>query len=198
MFHRILSGMAAGACIALASYAALIAAEITSGGRLAAAVVFPVGLILVLMGKFDLFTGRCMTLVDGASAYPALVLSWITNFAGALVVACLLFPYPEIFKTTAQAKMALALPHAFALGVACNQLVCGAVVLWQKYGVVGAYVPVFLFVLCGFEHSVADMFYLSAGATEDVTSIMQTLLVVTCGNAAGGWVVGMWHKKGDI
>ena len=197
IYNRFASGIAAGASIALAAYAALLSGEITGTGRLAAAAVFPLGLLLVLKGGFDLFTGRCMTLVtERMVALPALAMSWVANLVGALTVVHVLHPAPVIFATTAQAKIALCAPDAFLFGVCCNMLVCTGIVLWHRVGVVGAYVPVFLFVFCGFEHSVADMFYLGAGlSTTGVCAAAVTLAWVTLGNVLGGLLVGIWKEE---
>ena len=201
-----LSAIAAGAMIALAAYAALVAADVTGMGKLAAAVVFPAGLILVLMTGSCLFTGQCLLLAtDRRKAAVILPISWVGNFVGTLIVGVVLVgvlppPIPYVFAVTAQAKIALSLPHAFALGVGCNLLVCLGVVLWHRFGALGAYVPVFLFVACGFEHSVADMFYLAAGLPSKklLTDILPFLAVVTAGNIVGGWIVGEWHELSSV
>ena len=181
--------------IALAAYAALIAASETGMGGLAAAAVFPAGLLLVLMTESCLFTGRCLLLAtDRRKAAVILPVSWTGNLVGAVAVVAMLAPFPDTFATVAQAKLALSLPRAFVLGIGCNQLVCLGVVLWRRYGAIGAYVPVFLFVVCGFEHSVADMFYLAAGLpSSELLTALPFLAVVTAGNAVGGWIVGEWH-----
>ena len=201
-----LSAIAAGAMIALAAYAALVAADVTGMGKLAAAVVFPAGLILVLMTGSCLFTGQCLLLAtDRRKAAVILPISWVGNFVGTLIVGVVLVgvlppPIPYVFAVTAQAKIALSLPHAFALGVGCNLLVCLGVVLWRRHGAIGAYVPVFLFVVCGFEHSVAAMFYLAAGLPSKklLTDILPFLAVVTAGNIVGGWIVGEWHELSSV
>ena len=201
MIRTVISSVAAGAMIALAAYAALIAADVTGMGKLAAAAVFPAGLLLVLMTGSCLFTGRCLLLAtDRRKAAVILPLSWAGNFAGAVAVVAMLAPFPDVFAATAQAKCALSLPRAFVLGIGCNLLVCLGVVLWHRFGALGAYVPVFLFVACGFEHSVADMFYLAAGLppSELLTNILPTLAVVTSGNIVGGWIVGEWHGLSSV
>ena len=196
MIRTILSSVAAGAMIALAAYAALIAADVTGMGKLAAAAVFPAGLLLVLMTGACLFTGQCLLLaMDRRKAAVILPLSWAGNFAGAVAVAATLAPFPDVFAATASAKLALSLPRAFMLGIGCNLLVCLGVVLWCRFGALGAYVPVALFVVCGMEHSVADMFYLAAGLpAEKCLTALPFLAVVTVGNVMGGRIIGEWEK----
>lgn len=195
MIRTLLSSVAAGAMIALAAYAALVAADVTGMGKLAAAAVFPAGLILVLMTSACLFTGQCLLLAtDRRKAASVLPISWAGNLAGAVAVVAMLAPFPDVFATTAQAKIALSMPRAFILGIGCNLLVCLGVVLWRRYGAIGAYVPVALFVACGFEHSVADMFYLAAGLpAEKLLTALPFLAVVTAGNIVGGWIIGEWE-----
>lgn len=103
---------------------------------------------------------------------------------------------------TAAAKASLPFGAAFLRGVLCNLLVCLAV--WMAFcagsaggKVVSLYGPIFLFVLCGFEHSIANMFYLPAGILlsggAEVTwlDFLRNLGPVTLGNMAGGCGLGV-------
>ena len=123
---------------------------------------------------------------------------------------------------TAVAKVSLAPLSALILGVFCNFLVCVAV--WIAAGgnsvtekLASVYLPIFLFVVCGFEHSVANMYYIPAGifaagdpvyaaaaAAKGIdTSILtwgnffiNNLIPVTIGNIIGGCIlVGAVYKK---
>ena len=115
---------------------------------------------------------------------------------------------PRVMVATAAAKAGLPFLTALLRGVLCNFLVCIAV--WISFAattvagkIVGLFLPIMLFVLCGFEHSVANMFYLPAGilaagrygvAAEGLSwASMWTgnLLPVTLGNILGGCLVGV-------
>lgn len=103
----------------------------------------------------------------------------------------------------AQAKVSLGFGDAFIRGILCNILVCLAV--WMSFAakhvegkVMISYFPIFIFVLCGFEHSIANMYYLFTGiftaaeyqiAAEGLnlfTAFFHNLLPVTLGNVVGG------------
>ena len=94
--------------------------------------------------------------------------------------------------------------RALLRGVLCNFLVCIAVWMSQvgesaaeKF--IGLYGPIFVFVLCGFEHSIANMFYLPAGIFLGANVgwggfLLSNLLPVTLGNIVGGCLVGIVYR----
>ena len=167
-------GVLAGAFIAFAGVAASIAG--TVGGKLATAAVFPMGLAMVILGGSELFTGNCLFLLPvlgrKCRALDA-ARCWIAVYLANLVGAVL-----------------------------CNFLVCLAV--WMAFcaksaggKVVSLYGPIFLFVLCGFEHCIANMYYipvgifLSGGSQVDWGGFFQNLVPVTLGNMVGGCGLGV-------
>ena len=100
----------------------------------------------------------------------------------------------------------------FIKGILCNVLVCGAVI--QSYTsrdtigkLVGAWLPIMLFVLIGYDHSIANMFYLTAAKLADtslfgVSGILYNLFYVTLGNILGALAIGLplyfsYYKKSD-
>lgn len=217
----------AGLFIGLAGLGASVAsagAATAGGGRLLSACVFPAGLTMVLLAGSELFTGNCLILMPvlsgrvspGAFARSLLVV-YLGNLVGGMLVAagavfsCVF----DLFNgglgaaaiATAAAKCSLPFGEAFFKGVLCNLLVCLAV--WMALAakdvagkVAALFFPVFLFVLCGFEHCVANMYYIPAGmlastvphyaALAPVTApgwgdfLLGNLLPVTLGNLAGG------------
>ena len=191
-------GVLAGAFIAFAGVAASIAG--TVGGKLATAAVFPMGLVMVILGGSELFTGNCLFLLpvlgkkcralDAARCWIAV---YLANLVGAIAVALLV---------TAAGKASLSFGTAFLRGVLCNFLVCLAV--WMAFcaksaggKVVSLYGPIFLFVLCGFEHCIANMYYipagifLSGGSQVDWGGFFRNLVPVTLGNMVGGCGLGV-------
>lgn len=203
-------------------------------GKLVSATVFPVGLMMVLLCGAELFTGNNLMLVglaDKKIKLSGMLRNWcivyIGNFAGALLIA-LLINYSGLLESgggllgavtvkTAAAKTCLGFGRAFVLGIMCNWLVCLAV--WMATGAqatVGKIFSVFfcigLFVLSGFEHSVANMYFIPAGILAssndmfvqllgtDITNLtvadflLGNLLPVTLGNIVGGGLfVGMTY-----
>ena len=199
----------AGAFIALAGVASTIASAVS--GKITAAAVFPIGLIFVIFFGAELFTGNCLMpiawLKKKISAFDILE-NWLIvllgNAVGAIFVAFLavhmgtLDTFKDTILSTANAKVELSFATAFWRGVFCNFLVCLAVWLAKGVESVGAklaviFLPVFMFVLCGFEHSIANLFYIPAGIFYGVTGALNwwtflgnNLLPVLLGNIVGG------------
>lgn len=202
--------------------------------RLLMGLVFSLGLILVIVGGAELFTGSNMIVMAWASRKVKtrdLLANWAVafagNFIGAVATAALMFFTTQytfgggsvglVALSTANAKASLAFVPAVALGIMCNALVCLAV--WMCYGarttidrVVTIVPPTAAFVAAGFEHSIANCYFIpiglfiKAGAPESFwTSIGKTaadfpgltwsnflvgnLLPVTIGNIIGGSIM---------
>ena len=217
-FGRMLAlAILAGIYIALAGVGASCAAvtvESASLAKLVSGCLFPAGLTMVLLAGSELFTGNCLLLmpllrgdVTGGRVLRNWLLVYAGNFFGSLLIAFLaaqcgvLDGIADAVVGTAVTKAALPIAVAFLRGVLCNFLVCLAV--WMAFcaqsaggKVVSLYGPIFLFVLCGFEHSVANMYYIPAGIflaeKGEVTwlSLWRNLLPVTLGNMVGGCGLG--------
>ncbi len=202
-----------------------------SVAKLVSACIFPGGLTLVLLAGSELFTGNCLLsipLLERKITLRQMLRNWavvyLGNFIGAVCVAlCLTGAHlgglfdgavASSLIGTAAGKCSLSWSDALLRGVACNFLVCIAV--WIAFAsktpagkVIGLFFPIMLFVVCGFEHSVANMFYIPAGllaaadpayasaAAEGLTwgsFLLRNLLPVTAGNILGGSVlVGMGY-----
>ncbi|MFM9842882.1 MAG: formate/nitrite transporter family protein [Dongiaceae bacterium] len=183
-------GLLAGAFIALG--AIFMTVVLTGAGdlpwgvaRLLAGIVFSLGLILVIVGGAELFTGDSLMIVACASrriTLAALIRAWILvyagNIVGAIGTALLVFLAGQhefgggaVGKTAlaiASAKAALPTVQLFFLAVLCNVLVCLAV--WMSFGarsttdkVMVIVPPVAAFVAAGFEHSIANLYLLPYG-----------------------------------
>lgn len=208
----LLLGALAGVFIAFAGVAASIGGAL--GGKLASATIFPIGLTMVLLAGSELFTGNClflMPLLRGNITAGHMLRNWVAvylgNLLGSVAVAFLVVQcgaldgIAEAAVAAAVTKAALPFGVALLRGVLCNFLVCLAV--WMAFcaqsaggKVVSLFGPIFLFVLCGFEHSVANMYYIPAGIflaeNGEVTwlSLWRNLLPVTLGNMVGGCGLG--------
>ena len=175
--------------------------------------VFPVGLIIVVLAGSELFTGNVMFMtlgvLDGNASVGGLaknwVLSWIFNFVGALFVAYVLAfmggiaPADPTNAITAkaiavsEAKVKLDFVTAMIRGIGCNWLVCLAVWLANASDdiigkIVGIWFPIMAFVCIGFEHSVANMFFIPLGMFLGAEGVINNLIPVTIGNIIGGAV----------
>ena len=197
--------------------------------RLLSATVFPIGLMMVIVAGAELFTGNCLIIVPvlaRRASVLGMLYNWLVvyigNFIGSLFVAIAVVVghsmqlYDGALATaaiaTANAKIALSFGDAFVRGIFCNVMVCIAV--WVSFaakdiaGKISAlYLPVFLFVLVGFEHCIANMYFvpvgiftawfykLDAGSLTWLKFLWANLLPVTLGNIVGGAVIvggGYW------
>lgn len=180
--------------------------------KLVAGAVFPLGLVLVVQNGSELFSGNVMYLaaakLAGKVSWLDLAKNWIVtyfgNLAGSLAVAFFLFHETELFKggteylyLLAKSKTAADMWWAYVLrGVGCNYLVCMA--LWGAASaddaiskIAALWWPIFGFIALGFEHSVANMFFVPLAIMEgyDISVnefIERNLVPVTIGNIVGG------------
>jgi len=239
----LLLGFAAGfilACAGAAASSAAFSIEALSVSKLVSALIFPFGLIVIIYTGSELFTGNCLisiSVLDKTAVIGGmlrnLVVVYIGNFIGSVVVAAAVaYSGPAglimyVMKAAA-GKCALSFGKAFVMGFVCNVLVCLGVVCALSTTVpsgraIGAYIPVCLFVLCGFEHSIANMFYVPCGLfaslmpqfrqtvqvladsgspMEQLTwlnFVFKNLVPVTLGNIAGGVGLGvlLWYCHGE-
>lgn len=228
----------AGVFVALACEASTLAASSLLGdrstfpiGKLVQGLVFTPGLIFVILAGGELFTGNTLMtipLLDKKISLGVMLRSWILvyfgNFIGALFVAFLLSRSGQWFFADglvgvrtiliAKGKIDFSFGQALVLGLLGNFLVCLGV--WMSIGaksygskVISAFFPISVFVLSGFEHSIANMYYLPAGILAknfpDLASktglgletlkslnisnmVFKNLFPVTLGNIIGGTI----------
>ncbi len=198
-------------------------------GRLLFGLVFSLGLILVVLAGAELFTGNILIVIAWASrkvSLRALIRNWtlvyIGNLIGSLVTAALVFMGEQYTfgggavghtaLNIATSKVQLGFVQALALGILCNALVCIAV--WLTLGahtttdkILAILFPITAFVAAGFEHSVANMYFIpiglliktfdpafaaSTGINLDpltLSGFIQNMIPVTIGNIIGGMVM---------
>ena len=234
-------GIFAGMFIGFAGIASNVAGTTVvnpSISRLVSACVFPAGLAMVLVAGSELFTGNNLIIIavlEKKVKMREMLKNWffvfLGNFIGTTMVAGMVVygGTPELFDGALAEKMvASALSRvdqtfleAFIRGVLCNILVCIAV--WAAFAaktvsgkILMSFWPIMLFVLCGFEHSIADIYFGVAGiltasefdiAAEGLnwgTFLLNNLLPVTLGNILGGsgivgagyWFLFLRHTPG--
>lgn len=165
--------------------AAAVSVPMASVGKLMGACIFPGGLTMVLLAGSELFTGNCLLtipLLEREITAAGMVKNWVVvylgNFAGSLLAAAgMVFSHQiSLFNngmavsviSTAASKCVLPFGDALIKGILCNFLVCIAV--WISFAakdvaekIAGLFFPIMIFVLSGFEHSVANMYYITAG-----------------------------------
>lgn len=188
-FHKqCLLGILAGAFIAFAAEGSNAAIHTISSVGIAktlAGALFTTGLMMVVVAGAELFTGNSLIVIsclEKKTSWLALVKNWlfvyIENFIGAMIIVAFIFYSGQLnFSSgllggftikTAVYKTGLTFCNAFLMGIMCNWLVCLAV--WMSYAakdIVGKlaaiFFPIWLFVTSGFEHSIANMYYIPAG-----------------------------------
>lgn len=165
--------------------AAMTAALPYGISRLLTGLVFSVGLIMVVVGGAELFTGNTLLIMAWASrkvTTRAVLLNWLVAFTGNCIgtigTAALVFLSTQytfgngavglVALNTANSKAALAFVPALTLGILCNALVCVAV--WMCFSarttidrVVTVVPPIAAFAAAGFEHSIANAYFLPIG-----------------------------------
>ena len=183
--------------------------------RLLGGVAFSLGLVLVVIGGAELFTGNnliAMAWADRRVTTGKLLRNWLLVYVGnalgavgsaaAVLLSGILDVGGSLHETAAaiaQAKIALGATEAFFRGILCNVLVCLAVWLcFAAHTVTGKVLaivfPVSAFVALGFEHSIANMYLIPVGlfaggavpAAADLAAMARNIAVVTLGNIVGG------------
>ncbi len=214
-------------------------ANVTGAGKIVGGLVFSLGLMLVVVLGGDLFTSTTMTLVPRASSkisWRQMLANWgivyAGNFVGAIALVALILlsghPWNDggsialYYIKTTEYKLTHSFIEALFLGVMCNLMVCLGV--WMGYSgrslfdkMAACLFPVGLFIACGFEHSIANMFMIPMGILcsgmmpPEVAAkladpvhtlslltwenfVLKNLIPVTLGNILGGGVlVGLFH-----
>lgn len=223
-YKALLLAVLAGMFIAFGGAVSTAASTGLSGGNaaLVKGLVFPVGLILVIICGAELFTGNCLLIsplvardIKLSSTLKSWGIVYLGNLLGSILIALLVI-YSHVQNDAiaaacvkiAETKSNMTFADALLRGVLCNMLVCLAV--WGAMAsksvpgkIMALYMPVLAFVVCGFEHSVANMYFLSAGlmgASEYAitasglnisNALVNCLLPSTIGNIIGGFLIAL-------
>ena len=237
-WKMLILGFFAGMFIGFAGIASTTAsATIASASvaRLVSACVFPSGMAMVLVAGSELFTGNNLIIISvlqKKATVAGMLKNWffvfLGNFIGAGFVAVMVVysHVPDLYNgllaqkvvAAAMSRINQSFSEAFMRGVLCNILVCIAV--WAAFAakrvsgkLLMSFWPVMLFVLCGFEHSIADIYFgiagiaaageygIAAAGLNFGSFLLKNLLPVTLGNIVGGagivgigyWLVYLRH-----
>ena len=239
----ILLGIAAGFFIGIGAEASSLAMHGISNvglARTVAGAVFPIGLMLIVLLGGELFTGNClisMAVYDKKAKLKGMIrnltIVYISNFIGAALMAWMINNCGQVNFSdggagaftikVALGKVGIDPIQAIVSGILCNVLVCLAIFMAATAKDVAGkciaiFFPIFVFVISGFEHCVANMYYIPAGifaahnplyaakATElygitaeqlsglNFGTMFSNLVPVTIGNIIGGMVfVGLLY-----
>ena len=220
LLKMVLLAILAGAFIALAGAAATFGNVYVN--KAMGAAIFPAGLAMVLIAGSELFTGNCLLVIPLLEKEITLrqmlrnlVVVYLGNLVGGVLVsACAVYggtfdAIAETVVATAAAKCNLSFAAGFLRGILCNVLVCLGV--WMAFAgktvsckIIGLFFPVMCFVICGYEHCIANMFYIPAGLMAagrvdivaeglSILGFLKNLAPVTMGNIVGGAGLGAMY-----
>lgn len=168
------------------------------------AFLFGIGLFVIFSYRFALFTGKVGYAVSERPAYLVeLVFIWFGNFVGTLAVGSILLctrveKISEKAAAMCKIKLGDSLLSIFILAIFCGLLMFIAADNFSRMesGILKAcsiFLPVMVFILCGFEHCVANMFYFTIGRAWSLQAFGY-LLVMSLGNAVGAFLIPLIHK----
>lgn len=235
-FKMVILGIFAGLFIGFSGIGSTTASSTIaspSAAKLLGAVVFPAGMAMVLVAGSELFTGNTLIILavlEKKITVMKMLKNWFFvftgNFLGAALVAFgVVYGHtPDLFNgdlagsivAAGASRCNLSFSEGLVRGILCNVLVCIAV--WMSFGaknvsgkLMTSFWPIMLFVLCGFEHSVADMYFGTAAllashvygiAAEGLTLarfFANCIIPVTLGNIIGGaGIVGCGYWLGYL
>jgi formate/nitrite transporter len=231
IFELFVFGLLAGIYIAFG--AAVATSVLSGGtldpglAKFLAGSVFSVGLILVLIPGSELFTGNILMAIGfiyRKYSFIKVLRNWLIvyfgNLLGAILIAWLVYksnllnsatgltPTGLVALNLADTKLHLGFTEALSRGILCNMLVCLAVIMCIASKtisgkILGIYFPIMAFVASGYEHSVANMYFLPAGLMargqffSGFWGMFNNLIPVTIGNVIGGLLIVLLHPKAE-
>lgn len=173
------------ACGASASSVAMHAIPNVGVARVVAGCIFPIGLMFIVFVGGELFTGDCLLIlgvfqkkINVLSMLRVFVFVWLGNLIGSVIIAALIYFSGQLDYSSgllgaftikvALGKVSAGFGGAFASGILCNIFVCLAVLMAATAKdaagkVWSVFFPILAFVVSGFEHCVANMYYIPAG-----------------------------------
>lgn len=176
--YNIIPAFFAGMLIGVGGYANLI-----SQNKILGALLFSFGLVSILELKLPLYTGRIAYMGDGAGLVD-LGAMLIANFAGAALLGLFVWwENPFLADLTATTKAGASYANLLFSSYLCGICVYCAVEGFKRTrSILAITLPVFLFVYCGFDHCIANMFYSAASST---LIPFRKILVAVLGNSFG-------------
>ena len=208
--NTFVSSILAGLCISLGGSIFLSLKDAFSGGNVVGALLFTIGLFVICTRGYHLFTGKVCYLFDNKPSYILeLAVIWLGNLIGCCVSSALINitrigSMSDTARVLVEIKMNDNPLSLFILGFFCNIFIFIAVNGYANNPhQLGKYLSLFLgvsiFILCGTEHSVADMFYWSVSGVlySSPLKSIGCILIITLGNAVGGVIIPLLEKLKD-
>ncbi len=195
MLNKILSGISAGILISIGGSVFL-----ACDNKYVGAVMFSVALLCICLKGYSLYTGKIGFIPEkhDKEAFSVLLLGLLGNLIG--TVACgyaIRYALPALSETAEKIcslKLEQTLPQTLIRGLFCGVLMYLAVSIFRdRQKVIGILFCIPVFILAGFEHSVADMFYFAASEIVSLKAFVFIMMVVL-GNTIGGMLLPVLMK----
>lgn len=200
----LVSGFLSGFIIGLGGLCFILANAYSTLGLIIGALIFPFGLFLICVLQIDLYTGKIGFVFKDKSITPSrLVLMLIGNLLGASLIGILCYlifkdnqtVYPVISQISDK-KLDLFninLLYFSIKSILCGMMVFLAVHLYKKSNsdfmkFISVLIPIFIFVLCGFEHCIADMFYFTFALKFNLEMLV-AIIISIIGNTIGALIL---------
>ena len=204
IFKLLLSAVAAGICIGIGG---TVFVSLGATQKIIGAFLFALGLFTIICYQFSLFTGKVGYVFENKISYLLdLSIIWVGNFIGTALVAILFrqtrFFTPELHSyvdTIVNAKVEDNIFSIFVLALFCGVLMYIAVNTQKKENVksgfklLAIFACVAVFILCGFEHVVANMYYVTLSGDWSF-KIIGYLFIMTLGNSCGSFIMWGFEK----
>ena len=197
-YKTFLESVLAGICIGIGGTVFL-----SVENRIAGSFLFAIGLFVICTRGFSLFTGKVGYIPENKPSYILTVgLIWCGNFMGTGMTALLLrmtriSGLSERAASLVDTKLTDTPLSILILAVFCGMLMFIGVDGFKTLSDIGRYIAVFMavsvFILCGFEHCIANMFYFSLAGSWSL-KMLGYLLLMTAGNALGGMLIPLVRK----
>ena len=179
-------------------------AFLASGNKIVGALFFVVGLFMILNFNFSLYTGKVCYAFDNKPSYILrLFLILGGNIVGAILMALMvgatrLTSLHDAVMGVVSAKMNDNVLSLFFLGIFCNMMIFLAVYGYKNFEnilakMVALFFGVSVFVLCGFEHCIADAFYFAFAGEYSIKAFLYLMMIVL-GNTVGGLFLPLMIK----
>lgn len=196
----LIKGIYAGILISIGGIAYL-----AIDNKIVGSFIFSFGLLTVCMYSFNLYTGKVgYILVNKLSYLKELFISLLGNFIGTLLVGNIMRltrfkNYIDTAKNIVNIKLNDNILSIFILAIFCGMIMYIAVNNYKKEkNVIGKYMTIFMgvmaFILCGFEHCVANMFYFSIAGVYSL-KVFYYLLIMILGNSLGSIIIAFYDNK---
>lgn len=195
MLRKIISGISAGILISLGG-----AVFLSCENRYVGAVLFSVALLCICLLGYNLFTGKVcfMALQHGKEEWSVLLTCLLGNLIGTVICGyAMRFAIPSLGDnaySVCMKKLELTHPQIFIRAIFCGILIYLAVAIFKNgKNIWGILFCIPVFILSGFEHSIADMYYFSASGIVSFNAF-SFIMVVILGNSVGGLLLPAINK----